>query len=239
MKEIFDRYLDFSFDGKKPSLPKQDLLKMRLFELNYKQYFPSDKNAFLLDVGIGKGEMLSCMRAWGFQNYLGIDISDSTVQFCRSQGLPCERAESTEKWILEKKDKFFLITLLDVLEHLKKEEGLSLLKALKAALQKEGLLIIQVPNFQAPDNAILRYGDITHEVGYTEHSLQQMLLAAGFEKFDFFGLETLFLHQGIRRDHVFAVARSLYWINTRFTRCITGNPNPKILNPIFYGVVYA
>ena len=79
MDKIFNKYIETSFDGH-----KQAQFKFRQFELNYKSFFPSIiKDTHVLDIGIGRGEMLTCMRDWGY-SYNGIDISLSTVNFCQS-----------------------------------------------------------------------------------------------------------------------------------------------------------
>ena len=42
----------------------------------------------MLDIGVGLGEMLSCMKNWG-HNYHGIDISPSTIEFCKKYNQEC------------------------------------------------------------------------------------------------------------------------------------------------------
>ena len=79
MKEIFEDYVS-AFDEK-----KQADSKIRNFERNYKKYFPADKNSKVLDIGIGMGEMLQCMKNWGYMNYLGIDISPSIIKHCKGK----------------------------------------------------------------------------------------------------------------------------------------------------------
>ncbi len=229
MKEVFDKYIEISFGEK-----KQADFKFEQFSLNYRRYFPENKNAVLLDVGIGRGEMLSCMKKWGYVNHLGIDISPSTVNFCRSIKLNCELVGDTIAWVAHKKETFELITLLDVLEHIKKENTIPFLKAVYDSLKDEGILIVQVPNLQAPDGQLHRYNDITHEVGYIENSLRQVLLAAGFNKIEFYGFEDI-LGKTIK-DRVRSFLRSIYWLSIRFVRKVNGNLNPRILYPVFFAV---
>jgi 2-polyprenyl-3-methyl-5-hydroxy-6-metoxy-1,4-benzoquinol methylase len=230
MKEIFDSYIENAFGGY-----VQAEFKFRQFEINYKKFFPANKDAAILDIGIGRGEMLTCMKNWRYKNYLGIDISPSTVEFCKSLGLKCRLVDDTAGWLQDNQEKFELITLLDVLEHIKKENTIHFLKCLKASLNNKGLLIVQVPNLQAPDGQLHRYNDFTHEVGYIEHSLQQVLLTAGFKDIRFYGFEELTednFHKLLTK-----FLRVLFWRYVRFTRTITGALNPSILNPVFFAVV--
>lgn len=231
MKDIFDTYVEHTFGSK-----EQARFKFNQFEFNYKKYFPKEKNkAHLLDIGIGRGEMLSCMKMWGYRNFLGIDISPSTIEFCQSLNLPCDLVDNSVEYLLNNPEKYDLITLLDVLEHIPKNDSLNFLLALRQALKPDGILIIQVPNLQAPDGYLHRYNDITHEVGFIEHSLSQLLHAAKFNKFNFFGFEE-FVTRNFR-TFVKKILRRLHWWWVRFLRKIDGNLNPKILNPVFYAVV--
>ena len=230
MREIFDSYIENSFGEE-----KQAEFKFKQFELNYKKYFPMDKNLKALDIGIGRGEMLSCFEKWGYKNYLGIDISPSTVKFCKSIGLNCELVQDTNLYLRDNKDVFELITLIDVLEHIPREDVVSFLKDINNALKDEGVLIIQVPNLQAPDGQLQMYNDVTHMVGYIEHSLQQVLIAAGFSKFHFQGFEVI---TDINPKYfINKLLRNIYWKVVRFSRRINNNINPKILNPVFSVIV--
>lgn len=230
MKEVFDTYIDNAFGEY-----KQALFKFPQFEHNYKKFFPENKDVALLDIGIGRGEMLTCMRNWGYSNFLGLDISVSTVTYCKSLGLPCLQVSDTTSWLKENESSFDLITLLDVLEHIKKEDVVSFLTALKNSLKPGGVLIIQVPNLQAPDGNLHRYNDITHEVGYIEHSLAQVLIVAGFDSFEFSGFEEFVF--GGWKESIIKKLRTLYWKYVKLTRAVSGNLNPLILNPVFFAVV--
>jgi len=229
MKEIFDHYIETSFGEL-----KQAEFKFDQFNFNYKQYFIVNKNNRVLDIGIGRGEMLTCMKNWDYVNYLGLDISPSTVSFCKSIGLNCELTDDTIKWLDENKNEFSIITLLDVLEHFKKNQIVTVLKSIHSALNADGFVIIQVPNLQAPDGQLHRYNDITHEIGFVEHSLTQVLRASGFDILEFKGFEG-FCQPGFKIS-IIKLLRTLYWIYCRFTRKISDNLNPQILNPVMFVV---
>lgn len=229
MKEIFDNYVETSFDGF-----KQAKFKFKQFEINYKNYFPADKSSFVLDIGIGRGEMLSCMRDWGF-NYQGVDISSSTVRFCQLLNLKCQTVEDTAAWLFENQENFTLITCLDVLEHVPRDQTIGFLKAIRASLCNGGQVIIQVPNLQSPFGYLHHFNDFTHVSGFVEHSLAQVLLAAGFREFEFHGFEEI-TRPGIK-SIIRKSIRHIYRIIIRFARVINANPNPKILDPVMYAVI--
>jgi cyclopropane fatty-acyl-phospholipid synthase-like methyltransferase len=129
---------------------------------------------------------------------------------------------------------FDLITLLDVLEHIKKEEIVPFLKALKGSLKPGGMLIVQVPNMQAPDSQLHRYNDFTHEVGFIENSLRQTLQVSGFSNCSIYGFEDSVSLK--IREKVRLILRQLFWSYVRLLRKINGNLSPEILYPVFYAV---
>lgn len=133
MKEIFDSYIENAFGEE-----KQAEFKFKQFEINYKRYFPANKNAKVLDIGIGRGEMLTCFKNWGYENYIGVDISPSTVKFCQSLGLNCILVESTEQFLRDNPNTFDLITLIDVLEHIPRKNVITLLKLIRNSLKEGG-----------------------------------------------------------------------------------------------------
>ncbi len=231
MKDIFDNYIPTSFDGMKQATPK-----FQQFEKNYKKFFPKNQNAKVLDIGIGRGEMLSMMKKWGYTDYCGIDISPSTVDFCQKIGLNAIKVDNSTEYLTQHSGQYDVITMLDVLEHFKKEDIIPFLKTARLALKQDGVFIVQIPNLQAPDGYLHRYNDITHEVGFIEHSLAQVLIASGFKKFEFHGFEQFVF--GTPIEYARRFVRTLHWLWVRGLRGANGNINPRILHPIFFAAIY-
>ena len=179
--------------------------------------------------------MLSCMKNWG-HNYHGIDISPSTIEFCKKIDLSCELVDDTEFWLRDNQNQFDIITCLDVLEHISKERLIHFLEATRKSLNKDGVAIFQVPNLQSPFGYLHHFNDITHISGFVEHSLNQVLLSAGFDKISFYGFEELY--EKTTKIVIKKVLRFFYRKIIRFLRTINSNPNPNILDPVFYAVAY-
>jgi hypothetical protein len=58
-------------------------------------------------------------------------------------------------------------------------------------LKPGGKVFIKTPNMENPFNLRSRYMDFSHEVGFTEHSLYEVLSTAGFRKSMYLELENL------------------------------------------------
>jgi 2-polyprenyl-3-methyl-5-hydroxy-6-metoxy-1,4-benzoquinol methylase len=229
MKQIFDRYVETSFDRE-----DQAVFKFPQFDFNYRAYFPQDRDAAVLDIGIGRGEMLHCMKAWGYQEQ-GVDISPSTVAHCARLGLRCEVAGDTAAWLAARPGRYRLITCLDVLEHVPRDQAIGFVAAIRAALAGDGVAIIQVPNLQSPFGYLHHFNDFTHVNGFVEHSLAQVLLSAGFTRFEFHGFEES--GRGGTKAFVRRRLRSLYRGAVHFLRRLNDNPDPRLLHPVLYAVV--
>ncbi len=87
---------------------------------------------------------------------------------------------------------------------------------------------------QSPDPALHRYNDMTHEIGFTEHSLKQLLMLAGFSDIKFYPYEIIISWSLKNIIRIFV--RSAYLNIVRIRRLINGDLNPKILSPVFFAV---
>jgi len=104
------------------------------------------------------------------------------VDFCNGL-LPgsTEYAEDTVAWLRAHAGRFDRIFVLHVLEHVARAEVEDLVRAILGALKPGGRVIVELPNMaNILTGNYLRYADRTHEWGYTEQSLRQLLEAGGF-----------------------------------------------------------
>ncbi len=76
--------------------------------------------------------------------------------------------------------RYDLITGFDIIEHFQKDEVLRFLDGAFGALRSGGRLILQTPNSESPLGGEKRYGDFSHEVSFTPHSLERLMRLAGF-----------------------------------------------------------
>ena len=114
--------------------------------------------ASILDIGCGGGYMLSDFKE--SHHIVGIEVDPLCVEACSSLGVPCY----APTWLAESTEKFDIVMLWHVLEHVydaRKLMGVAIEK-----LNKGGHLIIEVPISRGFPK---RYDGHIH--GFTKHSL--------------------------------------------------------------------
>ena len=179
---IYGAYRTTSYAAKNPD----DLATKRSAAVTYDAelggFLPADKQARILDLGCGSGFLVRFLLDKGYKNVLGVDTSIEQVEHAQANNLPVLRANALE--FLKKDDKFDLIITTDVIEHLKKDEIMDFLHGIKEGLVAGGSIIIRTINASSIYGSSSRYIDMTHELSFTGTSMNQVLLATGFESID-------------------------------------------------------
>lgn len=172
--------------------------------------------ARILDIGCGQGLLVYALEAFGFKKVQGIDVSEQQIVVAKQHGLSCSVVDKNFILNLAKTDPatFELIFMMDLLEHIGKEEQLCLLLAASELLVPGGRLILSVPNANASFGLRWRYIDWTHETAFTEHSLEFVLLNSHFRDVKFLPYEFF------PRPRLFFLPRPsiVPWILQRFFR---------------------
>ena len=153
------------------------------------KYLPADKDAAILEIGPGFGNLLEHLQGCGYRNLSAVDLSPEVVETC-NHVLPGSTAltEDTSAFLRERPDQYDLIIMLHVLEHVPKDQIMALLQAIRGALKTGGKLVAEVPNPAHPiTGAYNRYHDFTHTVGFTDQSLGFVLRNAGFHDVTVYG----------------------------------------------------
>ncbi|WP_417335293.1 class I SAM-dependent methyltransferase [Halobacteriovorax marinus] len=130
-----------------------------------------------LDIGVGYGLWANFLH----QNKLqvrGIDVSKSTVEYCKQEYDFEVENRSFERF--ETEDRYSLISMFDVLEHF--EDPVLMMSKVKSMLTDDGFIYIQVPNvlgFKIPRNHSL--GLPYHLWQFDKKRLFRLLEKSGFE----------------------------------------------------------
>lgn len=175
----YENYLSVHYDA----FAKNDARKKKWLSENYGKYLPDDTDASILEIGPGYGELLDLLvKDYGYKNVYAIDVSKEVVVYCNSV-IPdsTKLVMDTEEFLATSTQKYDVIFMLQLLEHIPKHKLIDLLTAAHHSLKNNGKLIIEVPNMLNPLMGLyMRYADFSHEVGFTVESLNYVLKAAGF-----------------------------------------------------------
>jgi 2-polyprenyl-3-methyl-5-hydroxy-6-metoxy-1,4-benzoquinol methylase len=163
---------------------------------------PSDRAAPILDVGCGRGYALQDIQALGYTNINGIDTDAGQVDFARAQGLAVSREENTAAFLASKPGAYAVILLMDVLEHLPREDQPAFLRAIATSLRPGGRLICSVPNAASEIASYWLHNDYTHQWSFTGDGLAFLLEQCGFRDVRCTGVE------------FFVRPRLLFWLPT-------------------------
>lgn len=166
------------------SMPATTKRKKDYIDFNLKRYFRNIgfNKIKVLEVGPGLGE---------FENYLNgkgvvdIDIidNDRNILDYVSKKYKLNKCYFTKSISLIGKQlrKYNFIFLMQVLEHLPVNKYADTMRLLFKHLEKDGFLVIVVPNANNPLGLIERYGDLQHTGSFTEQSLKDLVSLSGIE----------------------------------------------------------
>lgn len=132
----------------------------------------------VLDVGCGDGSLLLLLKdVFGYKDLMGMDFSKRSVEICRKKGL-----ETTRSDLSTIKDKFDLITLIHVLEHIPNPS--IFVKTLSKLLKKDGIIIISLPNANSLGKVLFNqgwsgYNIPKHYVNYSKKGVINLFINKG------------------------------------------------------------
>jgi 2-polyprenyl-3-methyl-5-hydroxy-6-metoxy-1,4-benzoquinol methylase len=155
----------------------------KAYDYYLRGWLPQNRQAQILDVACGRGQLLHFFIRQGYRSIGGVDISSEQVQLAK-QVTP-EVVEGDSITFLEARhEKFDLIAGLDIIEHFHKPEVLRFLDAASAALKPGGRIILQTPNAESPWGTMHRYNDFTHEVCFNPNALTRLMRLTGFTEIE-------------------------------------------------------
>ncbi len=197
----------------------------RLIIGNLLKKFLNKKIVKALDIGCGTGFNLVWLQQFS-TDVCGLEFSDEAIKFAkrRSPSLSIFKSRFPEDNI---SDKFDLITMLDVLEHIDNEKDS--IKKLNDLTKKDGLVVITIPAFNflwSEHDSLLQ-----HKRRYTIGKLKQIFKNSGL-KIEFISYYNAILFLPIL---IYRLFKNLF--NIKFGLADDFMPNKylnKILGFIFY-----
>jgi len=180
-KVLFQHYRTIAYERVNPGGVEGFEEAIRTTDPTYGRLLPVDLEARILDIGCGMGHFLYYLKAKGYHNIMGVDVSPEQVAYCQEFVLPqVQLTPDLVSFLGERPSHWDCIVMKDVIEHLPRKEIIPTLAAVHDALATGGTLLIETGNMASATGLFVRYIDFTHECGFTENSLRQVLRAVGF-----------------------------------------------------------
>jgi len=209
---------------------KPDIERIGYLKYNLSKFFDLvRKDGNFLDIGPGLGEVLVIWKAMGIKNISSVDISSEVASYIRKLGFKCDFVKDTTRFLMKNQNKFDLINLCDVLEHVEQNDLFNFTTAIYLALKPKGKLIIRTSNAGSPFLSANFYCDITHTMPFSESSLSQLFSQSGFTQYQFFPAVRLIKWSDLKRVIGKYLITPIYYFYVRLIRAATLNYSPKIL----------
>lgn len=135
------------------------------------------------------GFAMGALLKLGYRQVEGFDTDKNQVALAQKTGLAVRHIADSVSFLQAQANRKNLILCLDVLEHVPKPDQLAFASAIHQALQSGGRAIFSVPNANSALAARWRYNDWTHQISFTEHSIDFLLFNAGFSKISVYPYE--------------------------------------------------
>ncbi|HRH33299.1 MAG TPA: class I SAM-dependent methyltransferase [bacterium] len=196
-------------------------------------YLPSNKDARICDIGCGFGRLMIALKERGYENIEGVDQDSKAIHWCEQNGLKVTH-EPIASFVENKpSEQFDAVIMSHVLEHLPKDDIISILRKIKSnLLVPGGRIYIMVPNAQSATGCYWAYEDFTHTTLFTVGSLSYVLKAAGFKNLEIIDPDCLAgLSYG--RQLVRKILLSVYKIRIAFWNKITASSFHKPSSSVY------
>lgn len=216
----------FHLDIEKKLITDSNILSREILPL-----IPADKNSALLDMGCGFGSLIYTLKKKGYTNLKGIDLSEGQVKVAHELGLTEIELQDLLPYLKNNKNKFDVITGIDIIEHFSKDELVEVLTCVKDALKPNGTAIFRTPNLDAPFATLFSNGDFTHENYINYSSANQLMLSMGFKNIQVLNsiMETQGFVKELFRKLTWAVMKTfiklLIFSTARTTNAMVFSPN--------------
>lgn len=146
-------------------------------------HFPTDRRSAILDLGCGHGALIHYARRLGYTNIRGVDRSPGQVEAARRLGIEgVEEGDLLVTLAAQTDGSLDVVVAFDVIEHFTRDELLGFVDQVHRVMRPGGRWIIHTTNGDSAFCGRSRYGDLTHELAFTQMSISQLLLSSKFSK---------------------------------------------------------
>jgi 2-polyprenyl-3-methyl-5-hydroxy-6-metoxy-1,4-benzoquinol methylase len=150
---------------------------------------PQNKDAAILDIGIGQGWFLAACLDLGYTNLAGADFgvaNKSNIQSWSERPILLEEiTDNIGAFLADRAERYDFIHMSHVIEHIPKYSLLWTVDALYRALKRGGTLMLRTPNMEGPTANSSLYVTLAHEYGFSTSNLESLLDICGFDEIRF------------------------------------------------------
>ena len=140
------------------------------------------KSAGILEVGPGRGALLSLLREAGFAHLSAFEVCTPFAEELSRRGFTVDTGPSAVEHLRSLSDHCLdALVLVDVLEHFPLEDGLDFLRESRRVVRPQGRVIIQTPNASGVFGINTFVADPTHTTPWNELRLTAALRGSGFQ----------------------------------------------------------
>ena len=163
---------------------RQQFRKMaKWYTKRLRSRLPAELGALCLDVPCGYGNFLYFLKKLGYCNVHGYDLDPAQIELARLLNLPACEGDVFE--ILSEQSGYYaMISSLDFIEHVSKDNALRFLALCWQRLQPGGVLLLRAPCADGPLGSHDRYNDLTHQWGMTSNLLRAILKMQGYDRIE-------------------------------------------------------
>jgi|LauGreStaDraftv2_3_1035109.scaffolds.fasta_scaffold01127_4 SAM-dependent methyltransferase len=136
-------------------------------------------NIHVLDAGCGTGGLMHSLKAAGYRQVKGFDLSPIAVDICQKKGLDVQLASLNDIATIQAPSKFDVIISNDTLYYLSADQQSAFFKNANTRLNRGGLLLINMPALAAFRGTHDRAVGILHRFNRLE--VKELIQSAGFE----------------------------------------------------------
>jgi 2-polyprenyl-3-methyl-5-hydroxy-6-metoxy-1,4-benzoquinol methylase len=155
--------------------------KLQYIDHNIGRFFEPKKfsGMSVLEIGPGLGELVAYCNKRKNNSVDVIDNDEGILKYISNHFKVRSTFLSSDISTLDKKlEKYNLIVMIQILEHMPPDQYQSVMRTLYKHLHPGGEMIIVVPNGNNPLGMVERYGDLQHYNSFTTRSLQDLAALA-------------------------------------------------------------
>ncbi len=134
----------------------------------------------VLDLGCATGMLTRYLCGRGYRRVVGVDLNAQLIEVARANVQAEFVADDAIHYAAACREKFDIVFLLDILEHLERPRVVELLGHVRGLLNDDGFALVRTSNMNCLHAAGAFYYDWTHVTPFTEASLYHVAMLAGF-----------------------------------------------------------